>query len=150
MTLGKALGGGVPVGCMFAIPSKAAYLRPGTHGSTLGGNPLCAAVGAAVLETIEKEELPARAAQLGEVAVSRIKGFKDPGGRIKAIRGRGLMLGIELSLPDGSPVVGQALSRGLVINATQKNVLRLAPALTISEGTLQAGLDLLEQALNAI
>jgi predicted acetylornithine/succinylornithine family transaminase len=150
MTLGKALGGGVPVGCMFAIPGKASFLRPGTHGSTLGGNPLCAAVSAAVLETIENENLPARAATLGDLTVSRLKSFKDPNRRIKAIRGRGLMLGIELTLPDGAPIVQQALALGLMINATQKNVLRLAPSLTISEQTLHAGLDLLEQALNAV
>lgn len=150
MTLGKALGGGVPVGCMFAIPAKASFLRPGTHGSTLGGNPLCAAAGAAVLETIEKEALASRAAALGDITVSRLRSFKDPNHRIKAIRGRGLMLGIELTLPDGAPIVHQALTLGLAINATQKNVLRLAPALTISEQTLHAGLDLLEQAINAV
>jgi acetylornithine/N-succinyldiaminopimelate aminotransferase len=150
MTLGKALGGGIPVGCMFATPEKAAFLRPGTHGSTLGGNPLCMAVGAAVLETIEKENLPARALALGDQTVSRLRAFHDPNGRIKSIRGRGLMLGVELALSDAAPVVQQALSRGLIINATSKTVLRIAPALTISEQTLHAGLDLLEQALNAV
>ncbi len=149
MTLGKALGGGVPAGCMFASPAKAAFLKPGTHGCTLGGNPICAAVAAAVMETMEKENLPARAAALGQMATERLRAFKNATTHIKEVRGRGLMLGIELNIPDAAPIVQQALLRGLIINATQKNVIRLAPALTIPEATLRAGLDLLEQTLNS-
>ncbi|MGN6368465.1 MAG: aspartate aminotransferase family protein [Phycisphaerae bacterium] len=149
MTLGKALGGGVPVGCMFAEPGRAALLKPGTHGCTLGGNPICAAVGAAVLETVETEKLQERAVRLGEMAVGRIRKFKNAGEKIKEVRGRGLMLGVELTAADGSPVVNHALANGLIINATRKNVLRLAPALTVSEELLQKGLDVLERAINA-
>jgi acetylornithine aminotransferase len=149
MTLGKALGGGVPVGCMFAVPQKAAFLKPGTHGCTLGGNPLCAAVATAVLETLEKDNLPGRAAAMGEIAGQRIRAFKNAS-RIKEIRGRGLMLGLELVVPDGAPVVQVAIAKGLMINATHKNVLRLAPALVMTEQTLHAALDLLDQALGVI
>ena len=148
LTLGKALGGGLPVGCMFAVPDKAACLKPGTHGCTLGGNPICAAAGAAVLETLEKEGLPARAAALGESAAARIRNFKH-GGKIKDVRGRGLMLGVELTIPDGGAVVKEAIARGLVINATHKNILRIAPALTIADKTLEKGLELLEEAIAA-
>jgi acetylornithine aminotransferase len=150
MTLGKALGGGLPVACMFAIPAKASFLRPGTHGCTLGGNPICAAAAAAVLETIGRDNLAARAATLGETAVARVRAFKSGASKIREIRGRGLMLGIELAMPDGSAIVKEALSRGLVLNVTQKNVVRLAPALTIPEQTLHAGLDLLDTALGAL
>src|SRR5262249_22001317 len=100
MTLGKAIGGGVPVGCMFARPDKAALLKPGTHGCTLGGNPICAAAGAAMLETLEKENLAARAGKLGDLAVGKIRSFKNAA-KIKEIRGKGLMLGLELAIPDG-------------------------------------------------
>ena len=147
MTLGKALGGGLPVGCMLAKPELSAMLKPGMHGCTLGGNPICAAAGATVLETIAKENLSARASQLGEIAVSRIRNFKN--GKVKDVRGRGLMLGIELTIPDGGPIVTAALAKGLIINATQKNVLRLAPALTIEEKELSAGLQLLDEVLSA-
>ena len=127
MTLGKALGGGVPTGCMFARPEKAALFRPGTHGCTLGGNPLCTAVSAVVFEVMEKERLPEKAAKLGEMAKQRIRGFKDASRRIKEVRGRGLFLGVELTAADGVPVVQAALAKGLIINATSKNVLRICP-----------------------
>ena len=149
LTLGKALGGGVPVGCMFAEPGRAALLKPGTHGCTLGGNPICAAVGAAVLETVERENLCEAALRLGEIAAGRVRNFKNAGETIKEVRGRGLMLGVELTAADGSPVVNRALESGLIINATRKNVLRLSPALTMTEQTLHRGLDLLERAINA-
>ncbi len=149
LTLGKALGGGVPVGCMFTTPEKAAFLKPGTHGCTLGGNPICAAVAAEVFAQLEKNNLPDAAARLGAIAVERVRNFKNAGARIKDVRGKGLMLGIELAAADGAPVVKQALATGLIINVTRKNVLRLSPALTISESKLHAGLDLLERALDA-
>ena len=149
MTLGKALGGGMPTGCMFARPEKAAFFKPGTHGCTLGGNPVCAAVSAAVLETLENDKLHDRAARLGTIVVGRIKGFKNAATKIKQIRGKGLFLGVELAAADGAPVVQAALARGLIVNATQKNVLRIAPALTIDEPTLSKALDILEQAIDA-
>ncbi len=134
---------------MFAKPERAAFLKPGTHGCTLGGNPICAAVAAKVFDVMEKEKLPEGAVKLGALAMDRIRNFRNAGQRIKDVRGRGLMLGIELTVTDAAPVVKEALSRGVVINATHKNVIRLAPALTIPEPALQQGLDLLEQAINA-
>ena len=134
---------------MFAQPERAAYLKPGTHGCTLGGNPICAAAAAAVMETIEKESLAARALALGDAIVSRLTA-SAAGQKVKEVRGRGLMLGIELNVADGTPVLKEALARGLIINVTQKNVIRLAPALTISDKSLGAGLDILEQALAAV
>ena len=136
LTLGKALGGGLPTGCMYTSAERAAFLKPGTHGCTLGGNPICAASAATVLDVMEKENLPARAAQLGAAAIQRIAAFSSPAAaKIKDVRGKGLMLGIELSLADGSPILKEALAQGLVINVTHKNVIRLAPALTIPEKT---------------
>ncbi len=145
LTLGKALGGGVPVGCMFAVPGKAEFLKPGTHGGRVGGTPICAAAGAAVMETLEREKLPERAAGLGEKAVARIRGFKSAG-KIKEVRGRGLMLGVELANGDGAAVVQRALALGVIVNATHKTVLRIAPALTISEELMERGLWLLGEA----
>jgi acetylornithine/N-succinyldiaminopimelate aminotransferase len=149
MTLGKALGGGVPTGCMFATPENAALLKPGTHGCTLGGNPLCAAVSAAVFDVLEKDHLPEQAAKLGEMAQQRIRRFKEAGSRIKDVRGRGLFIGIELTAADGAPVVAAALTKGLVINATSRNVLRICPALTMTEQTMNRALDILEQAIGS-
>ncbi|HVS70162.1 MAG TPA: acetylornithine/succinylornithine family transaminase [Phycisphaerae bacterium] len=149
MTLGKALGGGVPVACMFAKPELAALLKPGTHGCTLGGNPICAAVAAAVFDTLEKENLPAQAAQKGKRITDALASFKNVG-KIKQIRGSGLFLGIQLHAPDAGPVVQAALAAGLILNATSKNVLRLAPALTITPRDLEEAMPLLDQALSAV
>jgi acetylornithine/succinyldiaminopimelate/putrescine aminotransferase len=149
MTLGKALGGGVPTGCMFAKPEKAALLKPGTHGCTLGGNPLCAAVSSAVFDVMEKEKLPERALKLGGKVMDRIRGIKNAG-KVKEVRGSGLFIGVELAIPDGGPVVTAALSRGVIVNATAKNVLRLCPALTIEESVMERGLGILDEALGAV
>lgn len=150
MTLAKALGGGLPVGCMFAVTEKAAFFKPGTHGCTLGGNPICAAAGTVVLEVLEKENLSARAIALGAKVVRRVQEFKGAAAaKIKEVRGRGLMLGLELTTPDGSALVPAALARGLIINVTHKNIVRIAPALTIPEDLLMRGLDILEATLAA-
>lgn len=151
MTLGKALGGGLPVGCMFAEPGRAALLKPGMHGCTLGGNPICAAAAATVMEVIEKEDLSTRARSLGETAVAGIRAFSpQAAGKIKEIRGQGLMLGIELTLADASTLPAAALAKGIVINVTHKNIIRLAPALTISEEILLQGLAILESVILAL
>jgi acetylornithine/N-succinyldiaminopimelate aminotransferase len=149
ISMGKALGGGLPVGGILAQPERAAFFKPGTHGCTLGGNPLCAASAAAVLETLEKENLSARAAQLGEKIVARIKSFNPAASaKIKDIRGRGLMLGIELHQPDATALVPAALAKGLALNVTHKHVVRLAPAITIPEDLAMKGLDILEAVLS--
>jgi acetylornithine/N-succinyldiaminopimelate aminotransferase len=148
ISLGKALGGGLPVGGILARPDRAAFFKPGTHGCTLGGNPICAAAAAAVLETLEKENLSARAAALGNKIVARIQSFKPAAAsKIKQIRGRGLMLGLELHQPDATALVPACLARGLILNVTHKHVVRLAPALTIPEALAMKGLDILEQSL---
>lgn len=148
MTMGKALGGGLPVGGILAQPHLAKLLVPGTHGCTLGGNPICAAVAAAVFETIQKDSLVEHAAAMGKLATGIIANFKNSASKIKAVRGKGLFIGLELTIPDGTPVVQAALSKGLIINATHKNVLRLCPAVTIDPNTLEQALKILEQAIN--
>lgn len=149
MTLGKALGGGLPVGAILARPQRAAFFKPSTHGSTLGGNPICAAAAVAVLDELEKENLPQRAKRLGVVAVEKLQSFKNRA-KIVQVRGCGLFIGVELAMPDALPVVHEALKRGLVINVTQKNVLRLCPALTIAENDLLRALEILDACLGSI
>jgi len=149
ITLGKALGGGIPVGAMIARTDRAQLLKPGTHGCTLGGNPICAAVAAKVFDVIDRDNLCAHATQLGDKAVAQIKSFKNAG-KIKAVRGRGLFLGIELNVADGSPALNAALPKGVFFNVTQKNVIRICPAVTIDETTLREGLALVDDALAAL
>lgn len=144
MTLGKAIGGGLPVAACVASPKYADVLVPGTHGCTLGGNPLCAAAGAAVMKLIEDENLLAAAEAKGAACVEAVR--SAGAGKVKQIRGKGLMIGIELDCP-GKEVFNACLDRGLIINCTQETVLRLAPPLTISEADLNAGLEILIEVL---
>lgn len=143
MTLGKAIGGGLPVGVMFARPQVADYMTPGKHGSTLGGNPIAMAVSLALLDVIEKENLLAHAAELGQWAMSKLRGSASA---IAEVRGKGLFIGVELKQPPDK-LVERALQRGLNINLTAKTVIRLAPPINITRQELAHGLDLLSQVI---
>lgn len=148
LSLGKALGGGIPTGAILAKPALAEFFKPGTHGCTLGGNPICAAVSTRVFEVLEREQLCARAVEQGAWAAETIKGFKSS--KIKEVRGKGLFIGIELALDDASKLVPAALARGLVLNVTHKHVVRLCPALNIPRQLLERGLEIFSQALAAL
>ena len=136
LTLGKAVGGGLPVGVMWARPEIAALLTPGKHGSTLGGNPICAAVAATVFDVIERDGLLDHAATLGEHARERLS--RDMPGC--DVRGHGLFLGVELPRKPDGDLVADALGRGVILNVTQGNVVRLAPPMTISAERWDEGL----------
>ncbi|HEV7301381.1 MAG TPA: acetylornithine/succinylornithine family transaminase [Tepidisphaeraceae bacterium] len=140
MTLGKAVGGGLPVGVMFAKPEIAAHLVPGKHGSTLGGNPICMAVSKTIFDVIEREKLVDNAATLGEHAIARLKSDKRIAGKVAGVRGRGLFIGIELKAPP-EKLNERALENGVNLNLTSKNVIRLAPPINIDRATLDEGLD---------
>jgi acetylornithine/N-succinyldiaminopimelate aminotransferase len=132
MTLAKGLGNGVPIGACLARGAAAEVFQPGKHGSTFGGNPLVCAAALAVLDTLEQERLVQRAAELGE---RLLQGFEAELGDLAAvqeIRGRGLMLGIELDRPCAE-LVKQALDQGLLINVTAERVVRLLPPLILSD-----------------
>jgi acetylornithine/N-succinyldiaminopimelate aminotransferase len=130
VTLAKGLGNGVPIGACLARGAAAEVFSPGSHGSTFGGNPLACRAGRAVLETLAADGLIENAATQGaylqeslRTALSETRGIVD-------IRGRGLMVGIELDRPCGA-LVGQALDAGLLINVTAERVIRLLPPLII-------------------
>lgn len=146
MTLGKAVGGGLPVGVMFAKPAIAKLLVPGKHGSTLGGNPICMAVSRTIFDVIARENLLEHAARLGEHAVSRLRNEPRIAGKVADIRGRGLMLGIELKSPP-EKIVEKGLARGIVINLTAQKVIRLAPPINITRADWDRGLDLLVEVI---
>lgn len=149
MTMGKALGGGLPVGGILATPRRAAFMKPGTHGCTLGGNPICAAVSHTVLEVLGRDHLPEKAGKLGEYIRNKIQQFPGAREKIKSVRGLGLFIGIELTAPDATPVLRRAMDAGLLINVTQKTVIRLCPALVMDQPDIDRGLAILEEALAA-
>lgn len=132
MCLAKPLGNGVPIGACLARGKAATLYQPGNHGSTFGGSPLACRVALSVLEVMEQEQLADRAANLGQRMLSSLGEALKSAAGVKQIRGRGLMLGIELDRPCGKLVVA-ALERGLLINVTVENVVRLLPPLIITE-----------------
>ncbi len=140
LSLGKACGGGVPVAACVARKGFDEVLVPGTHGCTLGGNPVCAAAGAAVFKAIEDENLVQAAIDKGERIMKAITGADID--KLVAIRGKGLMRGIELA-EGGKDVFNACLAKGVMINVTAGNVVRLAPPLIISDKQLDKGLEIL-------
>lgn len=132
VTTAKGLGNGFPIGAVMAQGAAAELFQPGYHGSTYGGTPLGSATVLAVLETLEKEQLCARAATLGERITSGLQAALEGVQGFKGIRGRGLMIGIELDQPCGE-LVQLALDAGLLINVTAGQVVRLLPPLTFTD-----------------
>jgi acetylornithine aminotransferase len=132
MPLAKGLGSGVPIGAVVAGPKAANILQPGNHGTTFGGNPLAMRAGVETLRIMEEEGLLANAERVGaHFKTAFEREFKDTVG-VKEIRGHGLMIGIELDRPCG-PLMGQALEAGLLISVTADSVIRLLPALIMTE-----------------
>ena len=132
MTLAKALGNGVPIGACLARGRAAELIQPGQHASTFGGNPLACRAAHAVVDTLEREALAARAAELGSSLLTRLGSSLSGVEGVRGIRGKGLMLGIELDRPC-LDLVGQALAAGILINVTAERVVRLLPPLILKD-----------------
>ncbi len=144
MTLAKSLCGGVAGGAMLARREIAPSLKPGTHASTFGGNPLAAAAGMAMIETIEQDNLLERTVESAELFAAHLQGLQSSCDHVREVRQAGMMIGIELEF-DGAPVVQKCLEQGLLINCTQNNVLRLLPAMNIEQDQIHRGMELLSK-----
>lgn len=143
-TMAKALGNGVPIGACLARGKAAEVLTAGNHGSTFGGNPLACSATLAVLSTLDDGQLIADVERKGQLITSRI-GEKTAGNpHIVAIRHLGLMIGIELDRPCGE-LVGKALAKGLLINVTADNTIRLLPPLLIDDSQIAMLTDILSE-----
>jgi predicted acetylornithine/succinylornithine family transaminase len=146
ITLAKTLGGGVAIGAMMARPEIAASLVPGTHASTFGGNPLACAAAIATIQAIEEEKLLDNAIQMGKYAAEKLMELKQKYPVIHGLRGKGLMIGIELTQPGGN-IVAKCLEKGLRINCTQSNILRFMPSMTISREQIDQAVNILRDVL---
>ncbi len=140
VTLAKSLGNGLPIGACLAVGPAAEMLQPGSHGSTFGGNPLVSAAALAVIDTLSEQGLAERAAASGRVLLESFRAQLADLDQVVAIRGKGLMIGIELS-GDCGVLVERALERRLLINVTAGRVVRLLPPLIISEDELRHIID---------
>lgn len=149
MTLGKAIGGGLPVGVMFAKPEVAELFGPGKHGSTLGGNPICMAASRTMLDVVDRDKLVQHAAVLGEHAVARLRNESSIRQKVAGVRGRGLFIGVELKEPP-TGLVEKGLELGVVLNLTSKTVVRLAPPINITAEEWDRGLGLAVQTIASV
>ena len=128
VTVAKGLGGGIPIGACIALGEHADLLQPGNHGTTFGGNPVATAAALAVIETIEKDDLLGNATRVGETLRT---GLADP--RVVAVRGRGLLIGLDLDAEVGPQVVQAAQDAGFILNNTGPHTIRLAPPLVLTD-----------------
>jgi acetylornithine/succinyldiaminopimelate/putrescine aminotransferase len=149
MTLAKALCGGIAGGALLAKPEVAKALRPGMHAATFGGNPIAARAGIATLEMIESEGLLEQAKRLGELFESRFTKLAEECDIIREVRVAGVMIGIELAV-DGNAVVKECLARRLLVNCTHGTVIRLLPAMNLTEEQAEEGCEILAETIRSL
>ncbi|MEA9996170.1 aspartate aminotransferase family protein [Pseudomonas sp. 10B1] len=137
LTLAKALGNGIPIGACLAREKVAQLFTPGSHGSTFGGNPLACRVGCTVLDIIEDQGLLKNAKRQGERLLAALRAELDDHPNVLAIRGLGLMIGIELATPFRELTLIAAREHGLLINVTRGQTIRLLPPLTINDDEVE-------------
>ena len=146
MTLAKGICGGLTGGAMLTTAEIAPSLRPGMHAATFGGNPIAATAGLAAIEMIEGENLLQRARKLAEIFRGRFEQLKQECDLVREVRVRGLMIGIELAV-EGAEVVKACMERKLLVNCTQGTVIRLLPAMNLTEEQANAGCDVLAEVI---
>jgi acetylornithine/N-succinyldiaminopimelate aminotransferase len=137
VTLAKGLAGGIPIGAMVAVGRSAALLGPGSHGTTFGGNPVAAAAALAVIDTIERDALMDNATKLGELLRAGLRHE-----HVTEVRGRGLLVGLDLDADLAAAVAAAALRHGVIVNACTPHRIRLAPPLVLTEAQVSDFLQL--------
>ncbi len=146
--LGKALSGGLyPISAVASRDDVLGLFAPGTHGSTFGGNPLACAIGLAALDVLVKERLPERAARLGALFMAKIDNLRRP--EILEIRGKGLLIGVELRMK-ARPLCEALMRRGLLAKETHETTVRFAPPLVITEPQLTAAAKIIGAAFDEL
>jgi len=146
VTLAKGLGGGLPMGAVLVNEAVAGSIQPGDHATTFGGGPFVASLALAQLGVLGDPAFLADVRRKGEGLGTRLAALAARHDAVVAVRGRGLMWGIELK-DAAQPVVERALERGLLVISAGPNVIRLLPPLTITSEELARGVDLLESCL---
>jgi acetylornithine/N-succinyldiaminopimelate aminotransferase len=142
MTLAKALGGGLPIGCMVVRKEISEVLQPGMHASTFGGGPVICRAALAVLKAAKEGKLAAAAKEKGASLMLKLQELAKEFPVIKEVRGLGLMIGIELTLP-GKDIVAKCMEKGLLINCTHDTVLRIMPSLLVTEAEMNKAVRIL-------
>jgi acetylornithine/N-succinyldiaminopimelate aminotransferase len=147
ITLAKTLGGGFPVGAMIAKKGVADMMVPGTHASTFGGSPLACRSCLAVIDAIEQEKLLNNVNVMGKYLYKKLESLKTDYKFIKNVKGLGLMLAIELN-GQGASIVDICTQKGLLINCTHENVLRIMPAITTNKQEIDTAIEIIKDSLS--
>lgn len=145
MTLAKGLGAGVPIGAMLIKEEFSGILVPGDHGTTFGGNPLACTAGLTTIKTLLEEELVENSAQMGQYLWEKLAQLQENNGPIQSIRGKGLMLAVDLQELKAKDVVDKAFAKGLILNTTGEKTIRFVPSLIIGEEQIDEGIQILKQ-----
>jgi acetylornithine aminotransferase len=146
MTLAKGLAGGLPVGAVLARDNIAQSLGPGTHATTFGGNPLVTAAGIAALTAINDQSLLKNCRSMGAYLVDELSRLKEKYPAVQHIRGKGLLIAAELSIP-GAPIVTRCMESGVLINCVQDTVLRFIPPLIVTKKEIDRVIAILDAVL---
>ena len=149
ITLAKSLCAGIAGGAMLTTVDLAKHLRPGMHAATFGGNPIAAAAGVAAIRMIEEDGLLEHVDRAAAAFRTRLMALQETCDAVRDVRVIGMMIGVELSI-DGAAVVQACLDRNLLVNATQGRVIRLLPAMTITEAEVEEGCEKLAEAIREV
>ncbi|MFH1856677.1 MAG: aspartate aminotransferase family protein [Candidatus Omnitrophota bacterium] len=147
--LAKSLGGGIPIGALVAAEKIAGILKPGMHASTFGGSPIACVAGLAVFKAIKEENLLQNVKEMGDYLRGKLAELKQKYAFIEEIKGLGVMLGIKLST-EGKKIVDLCFERGLLINCTQGNILRIMPALGVKKKEIDRMIKILDKVLTDV
>jgi predicted acetylornithine/succinylornithine family transaminase len=147
MTLAKSLGGGFPIGACLASGEVACAFEPGDHASTFGGNHLACAAALAALEIIEEECLVENSRAMGELLTGRLTELAEACARVDHVRGRGLLLGLQLTDGSAPQVQAECLQAGLIVNAIGEDVIRLAPPLVVTAEECERAVGIIADAV---
>jgi len=149
-TLAKALGGGFPIGALCAKEPVASAFEPGDHGSTFGGNPLACSAGYAALSTIINDRLYENSAVMGDYFIGKLNSLKEKYGIIKEVRGKGLMIGVELFQPKAVEIKLKCLEAGYLIGSVGDNIIRMLPPLIITREDIDGFITSLDSILEKL
>jgi acetylornithine/N-succinyldiaminopimelate aminotransferase len=150
ITLAKSLGGGLPIGALAVKEKYTGVLSAGSHASTFGGSPIVCAAALGVFEAIENEKLLQNCVKMGDYLKNKIEELSDKYDFISGLKGKGLMLGVETTLDDASNIAVECMNRGLLINCTQKNILRVMPPINVTEKQINMAVEILSAVLERI
>ncbi len=149
MTLAKGLAGGVAIGAMLATDDVAKGFVPGTHASTFGGNPLATAAGIAAIKAVLEEGMLENCRKVGKYLLEKVSGLKGKYPFIKEVRGKGLIIGMELTIA-GADIVKACMEKGLLINCTADKILRFIPPLVVTEKEVDEMMEIFTQVLKTV